>query len=821
MRVRIWSVLAMLSIAGCGGGGGSGGGAAPSGVSVSAPSNLSYSPPQPFGVSRPITAMSPTVTGTVTGYSVSPALPVGLTIDAVTGTISGTPTTPTPSADYTVTASNSAGSTMARITMTVTDTPPAVGYGSTSYKFTTGVPVPTIVPTNTGGLASTWSIDRALPAGLHFETTDGSISGVPSAPSAAETYTITAHNSGGTHTFELSIAVESGVLLDLGHSTHIVAVRREGNRILSIDTSGHWVLWDAAAAVNLARGNVTCPTNSSPCSIRVALAGSTLAVHAGSVVELRDASDGHVLTTISAAEGWWKLASDGSYLATGDATSASAWTRTGASLFSLPGNYASGQAFAAPAELRIAAGAAGVNQLEVIAVPSGTSTTSAYSGTFHSWFDDGGHFFTNVSNTVWVYDAAGVQRDLQTFTSIAKLGGSGRWFWIAPSNSLYMYEVGPGATPDATFAVAPLDAIVPSGNTLAILRFHVPDLSIIDLSGTTPTKVDRTAPLIANTAYATGAGGEWLLGTDLGVLSANDGTPGNTRYFGYGAAMSIAANSQRIAVATARGDILYFDGATRQLEGTIDFASSKVSLSADGTVLAAMATDYYLQYLTDRTLRVFSLPTETVIRNEPYQFNVDPWLRDFSLSESGTVLGRVMETSGNNRVVYPVNGGPIIWQERLTLPISERVPPIYLSPDGRSIAVSNGVTATAATNIIRDGVLIGAVSGVAAGWIDNNRLLANIYTGGGPALRYSHSVIADGTGQQLRTLTLANMSRMQTVDTDRIYSPELNTIFSLSDGQKLWESANPVPWPASLRQGGITATHVIFASGAEVRSEPY
>jgi uncharacterized protein (TIGR03118 family) len=51
------------------------------------------------------------VTGTVTGYTVSPALPAGLALNATSGVISGTPTATAAQATYTITASNSAGST--------------------------------------------------------------------------------------------------------------------------------------------------------------------------------------------------------------------------------------------------------------------------------------------------------------------------------------------------------------------------------------------------------------------------------------------------------------------------------------------------------------------------------------------------------------------------------------------------------------------------------------------------------------------------------------------------------------------------------------
>ena len=85
-----------------------------------APSGLSYSPSSQIGtVGTAIAAMNPTVTGTVTNYSVSPTLPAGLSINASSGVISGTPTAPTASASYTVTAANAGGSTTANVTISV------------------------------------------------------------------------------------------------------------------------------------------------------------------------------------------------------------------------------------------------------------------------------------------------------------------------------------------------------------------------------------------------------------------------------------------------------------------------------------------------------------------------------------------------------------------------------------------------------------------------------------------------------------------------------------------------------------------------------
>ena len=83
------------------------------------PSNLSYTTPVTYTINQPITNNVPTVTGTVTSYSISPTLPTGLTINPTTGVISGTPTVAVSAANYIVTASNSGGSTTATINITV------------------------------------------------------------------------------------------------------------------------------------------------------------------------------------------------------------------------------------------------------------------------------------------------------------------------------------------------------------------------------------------------------------------------------------------------------------------------------------------------------------------------------------------------------------------------------------------------------------------------------------------------------------------------------------------------------------------------------
>ncbi|WP_457388846.1 putative Ig domain-containing protein [Roseateles sp. P5_E1] len=104
-------VCAAISI-GCGGGGGS------STPTPPAPT-LSYAAPQAYVQDQATSTLAPTTSGTVTSFSVAPALPAGLALNTTTGAISGTPTAGTAPADFTVTATGPGGSANAKIRLAV------------------------------------------------------------------------------------------------------------------------------------------------------------------------------------------------------------------------------------------------------------------------------------------------------------------------------------------------------------------------------------------------------------------------------------------------------------------------------------------------------------------------------------------------------------------------------------------------------------------------------------------------------------------------------------------------------------------------------
>ncbi|MCZ8157250.1 MAG: putative Ig domain-containing protein [Leptospira sp.] len=75
-----------------------------------------------FLVSTAIPTLNPTVNQTVTSCSVTPSLPTGLTLNASTCTITGTPTAQTARASYTVTASSASGNATTSVSIRISNT---------------------------------------------------------------------------------------------------------------------------------------------------------------------------------------------------------------------------------------------------------------------------------------------------------------------------------------------------------------------------------------------------------------------------------------------------------------------------------------------------------------------------------------------------------------------------------------------------------------------------------------------------------------------------------------------------------------------------
>lgn len=228
--LRFWLLVLLLGctalLSACGGGGGSfsfvGLGSSgqvgnPPGQPTRPPAGLAYamtSAVYEFG--QPIVPNQPSASGdAVTRYSIEPALPAGLVLDAATGVISGTPTAVTPHAIYVVTAENAAGSTTARVEIEVRQTPaiPAgLTYRETAVVYTVGEAIAANAPSSSGGPIAGYTIAPALPAGLAFDAQTGVISGTPTAVAAQATYTVTGTNAAGAVTVTLQLEVQPALI---------------------------------------------------------------------------------------------------------------------------------------------------------------------------------------------------------------------------------------------------------------------------------------------------------------------------------------------------------------------------------------------------------------------------------------------------------------------------------------------------------------------------------------------------------------------------------------------------------------------------------
>ena len=775
-------------------------------------------------VGQAITPLTPSITGSVTSYAVSPALPAGLTLNGGTGVISGTPTAVAATAAHTVTASNGGGSTTTSVSITVKDVAPSVDYGSEPLRFTTGVPIEPIMPTVSGGAPVSWSIQPALPVGLAFDPNDGRITGTSSELVDPQSYLVTATNSGGQSQAPLTISVESGVLFDLGHASDIRVLRLTPTRALSQDRLGHWVLWNLTSAETIAQGDTAecLPSSCSNGRLPVDLAGSTVAVQTTTGLEIRAAADGHVLASIASDISSWKLASDGTYVVAASATGLRAWTPSGSALFTRAGDYSHAVAFAAPAEVRVARGAAGNNVIEELVLPSGAAAVSGmFQGEFASWFLDGERFLTSVGTTVRVYSQAVLLEDLATLPTLASLAGQGAWFWITRNGNVQLFAVGASATPTATYTYDVFTKAVGSGTQLAIISSTVGRVRLVDLATATPTSVEYDVPHGALSIFGANAGGQWLLGNSLGVVLEGSTLSGAVKYFGYGAALSVAGSDTRTAIATASRRILYFNAATKALEGTIAFDASDIELKSDGSVLVAMASDRYAQYFPDRSLKVYALPSATLLHTRPYTYGSGPALLEMSLARSGEFLAETLYDSAtgmDTRQVTAIAGGSPTFSNTVlhSVGVDDVFKAFRLSPDGSLVAITSPATKT--TDIYENGSLVGAAQGWAVGWLDDEQLLLNRY-GGFLGQQYLGATISDESGATVGTPPLAShhIRDMQPLGSDLVYSPRHNWILSLVTGAATWTGSRP----ADGVLGAVAGPRVVFVSGSQVRAEPH
>ena len=723
-------------------------------------------------------------------------------------------------------------------------TPPTnLAYAKTSLLARVGSSITPDTPTVTGNVSG-YAVSPALPAGLTINATTGAIAGTPSAPFAQTIYTVTASNSGGSTTAQIQIKVLEGpsTLVNLGHSNPITDLRMDGNHVLSTDTSGHWVLWNYASGSMIASGDGAGIPHSS--DKYIAIAGPVMAILYQANLNIYSTADGHLIVTVAAGR-WFKVASDGSYVAVGSSSGLAVYSAAGTLVFTHPGDYSSALAFAGVTQVRVANGPAGSNLIENIDAASGTSSvTPSFAGSFTSWFNDGQRFLTRLDSSsttsVLTYSASGAQQGLLNLSyspiAVTNLAGQGNWIsfvtWTGSAVSLQLYAVGDmKATKTYPMPMSGFE-VMSSGLELLVWDEAPEQLSVIDLAGTAPTKTDSSLPSPLHFAqnFAANSASQWVAACNDSVVVDGASINHTPHLFNYGAAASIVAAGNLAAIATQSGQILIYDVSAPTLKGSIPLFATKLAISTDGSLLAGANLG---NLDADRNLHLYSLPSMVPVSNLSIADSSGgtPGLLDFSLSGSGTELGvlagpRTCCTSGppNTAELMKTDGTGIV-----SLAAAGPSAPL-LSPDGTVAVVSNSIPGTfiqegAQMTIYKNGLPGTTVTdSLAEVWIDNNNLLAAEFapTVLGSLYPYLNSAIMNTSGETTVTFKANQIPVTATpslIQGGSVYIPDSNAIYSLTAGDTTFQG----PSDFLLHPVGAVGSSIVVyeSTNGTVRIEPF
>lgn len=248
-----------------------------------APANLTYTNAAPaYVVGVAIAENVATLDGTAPfSFTVSPALPAGLALNTTTGSITGTPASTQTETLYTVTATNTLAQTSTTLLISITATltaPNITGYTLSPANYTRNQTIATNSPVLAGGTPASFAIAPPLPAGLAFSTSNGRITGTPTADSASAAYTITATNTAGSDTFDLTISVTGPIAPTITYPA-VPVYHAPGTRIVITPTVNAATGVTYAVSPSLPEGlvlNTSTGVISGPPSVVAALAPYTV-----------------------------------------------------------------------------------------------------------------------------------------------------------------------------------------------------------------------------------------------------------------------------------------------------------------------------------------------------------------------------------------------------------------------------------------------------------------------------------------------------------------------------------------------------------------
>jgi surface protein len=207
---------------------------------------------QVYNINYLITPYSPVFlpTNAALAFTVAPALPAGLALDPLTGTLRGTPTVLTPPTPYTITAAMNNNPTIRTTQVITLAIVRGVSYFPLVNTFLEGTPITPLVPTVASGLAIiSYATSPALPAGLICDPLTGFISGTPTTPLSASYYTITAKTMTTTYANTLTLTVVAPSVFDiLNYSVTLIGWANAETLQSGVSFGGGSILYEAARA---------------------------------------------------------------------------------------------------------------------------------------------------------------------------------------------------------------------------------------------------------------------------------------------------------------------------------------------------------------------------------------------------------------------------------------------------------------------------------------------------------------------------------------------------------------------------------------------
>jgi hypothetical protein len=564
-------------------------------------------------------------------------------------------------------------------------------------------------------------------------------------------------------------ADEPAALLELGHIKPIQAVWRSGDRILSRDSSYHWVLWDVPARRAIVSGDQTFND--------LAIAGGVMIAHQprSNSIEVRSVATGAVLGTIpTVASLYYRvgIAVDGSYVWLASSAGIEAWSPTARKLFEIAGDYERASVFAAPGELRVNADPVDIHVVEAISVPAGVKKQTPFAGRFAGWFDSGDRFLTAAGSTAWVYTAEGQQIAFADLPAVGNLTGQGDHVWTFDGATLRIYRATDLTAPLQSFALVN-EVPSPAGDTIALVGDQ---LNLITLG---PTITRSTLSTIACTAFG-GTSSEWALGTVDGFVfdRANAlGPPAARRSLSAGTLLGLgAAPDGSAALGTASGLLqLHVDQAGVQIVRMLSLTAARIEFTADAAtmVLAEQPTG------GAGAITIVNV-ADGAIRHE---FSATAGFTRFALAPSG---GQLALSSSDGHVSYfDLDGKP-------APAAGPDTGVILFSPDGTNVASTTTSSTgpqglvTATTKLFRQGVLSGAIDGVGFAWLDGERLYAGQYTWV-HSLNLTSVAIYDAGGNVLATLPLGRIGPSVTpVGGDLAFMSD-GAVVNIMTGEVVWQ----------------------------------